>query len=324
MLLPDKMAVHIRELLRVRQDVELILICIDSERVDPTETERRAASIQRRLDELSRVPVRYTVVDHALEGWLACDKEAAAGSVLGSSRPRSTYEATREDHPTIGGQSPQAQCSERMVATSRKSRHDPEIAEHASPERIAATQPNVQAIRRDPRPCPISALTKSSLLQSPTWPERKTIYLANPYGFSAQQKTLLLPQLVEALEDLGLEVWEPFERNNQEDTAQAGWAYRIGQADFRDVRDSDAIFAVVNGVPPDEGVMVELGMAIALGKPTFLFRDDFRRVTDSEEYPLNLMLFTGIPEQGWRDFYYTSVAEIASQDKALARWARRE
>ena len=121
-----------------------------------------------------------------------------------------------------------------------------------------------------------------------------------------------------------MEVWEPFERNNQEDTAQAGWAYRIGQADFRDVRDSDAIFAVVNGVPPDEGVMVELGMAIALGKPTFLFRDDFRRATDSEEYPLNLMLFTGIPQQGWRDYYYTSVAEIASQDKALARWARRE
>ena len=46
----------------------------------------------------------------------------------------------------------------------------------------------------------------------------------------------------------------------------------IGQADFRDARESDAIFAVVNGVPPDEGVMVELGMAIALGKPTFLFQ----------------------------------------------------
>ena len=153
-------------------------------------------------------------------------------------------------------------------------------------------------------------------------PKRKTIYLANPYGFSAQQKMLLLPQLIKALDSLGLEVWEPFERNNQVDTAQPGWAYRIGQADFRDVRDSDAIFAVVNGVPPDEGVMVELGMAIALGKPTFLFRDDFRRVTDSEEYPLNLMLFTGIPEQGWRDFLYTSVGEIGSEDKALAKWAK--
>ena len=67
----------------------------------------------------------------------------------------------------------------------------------------------------------------------------------------------------------------------------------MGQGDFRDVMESDAIFAVVNGVPPDEGVMVELGMAIALGKPTFLFRDDFRRVVESEQYPLNLMLFTG-------------------------------
>ena len=154
--------------------------------------------------------------------------------------------------------------------------------------------------------------------------DRRTVYLANPYGFSAQQRALLLPQLVDALEALGLEVWEPFERNNQVDLSEAGWAYRIGQADFRDVRDADAIFAVVNGVPPDEGVMVELGMAIALGKPTFLFRDDFRRATDSEEYPLNLMLFTGMPPESWRDCYYTSIAEIGSPDKALARWAREQ
>ena len=149
----------------------------------------------------------------------------------------------------------------------------------------------------------------------------KTIYLANPYGFSAQQKTLLLPLIVAALEELGLEVWEPFQRNNQVDFLQEGWAYRVGQKDFQDVVESDAIFAVVNGIPPDEGVMVELGMAIALGKPTFLFRDDFRNVVESEEYPLNLMLFTGLPEQGWRDYYYTSMEEITSLEKALARWA---
>ena len=40
----------------------------------------------------------------------------------------------------------------------------------------------------------------------------RTIYLANPYGFSAQQRELLLPPLVTALEQLGLEVWEPFAR----------------------------------------------------------------------------------------------------------------
>ena len=151
----------------------------------------------------------------------------------------------------------------------------------------------------------------------------KTIYLANPYGFSVQQKALLLPPIVAALEELGLEVWEPFARNNQVDFLEAGWAYRIGQSDFRDVVSSDAIFAVANGVPPDEGVMIELGMAIALKKPTFLLRDDFRRVCDSDQYPLNLMLFTGIPEEGWQDYFYTSVDEITSPEKALARWAKR-
>lgn len=148
----------------------------------------------------------------------------------------------------------------------------------------------------------------------------KTIYLASPYGFSAQQKQHLLPEFVRVLESLGAEVWEPFERNNQIDRTQAGWAYQIGQADLRDVREADAVFAIVNGTPPDEGVMVELGVAIALGKKTFLFRDDFRRCTDSECYPLNLMLFTGLPKRGWQNYYYTSLADIANPDKALARW----
>jgi nucleoside 2-deoxyribosyltransferase len=73
-------------------------------------------------------------------------------------------------------------------------------------------------------------------------------------------------------------------------------------------------------MPPDEGVMIELGMAIALGKPTFLFRDDFRSCTDNDRYPLNLMLFTGLPATGWEDFYYTDLDEIGHPDKALVRW----
>jgi nucleoside 2-deoxyribosyltransferase len=148
----------------------------------------------------------------------------------------------------------------------------------------------------------------------------KRIYLASPYGFSRQQKESLLPVFVEKLTELGAEVWEPFARNNQVDFSEAGWAYRVGQADLRDVAESDAIFAIVNGTPPDEGVMVELGAAIALKKPTFLFRDDFRRCTDSERYPLNLMLFTGLPEVDWEDWFYTSLDELSDPDKALARW----
>ena len=149
---------------------------------------------------------------------------------------------------------------------------------------------------------------------------KKSLYLANPYGFSAQQKAGPLQEIKAALEAAGADVREPFERNNSADRRTPGWAYEVGQADRRDVRDADGIFAVVNGCPPDEGVMVELGMAIAWGKPTFLFRDDFRRCTDSDNYPLNLMLFTGLPQQGWENFWYASVAEIAHPHKALVSW----
>lgn len=149
----------------------------------------------------------------------------------------------------------------------------------------------------------------------------RTIYLASPYGFSAQMKRLLLPEFIEALESLGLEVWEPFSRNGQVNLAEPGWAYRVAQRDLQDVRDADAIFAIVNGTPPDEGVMVELGAAIALGKTIFLFRDDFRRCTDSEQYPLNLMLFCGLPEQGWQTSVYSDLSEIRDPRKALFRWA---
>ena len=86
------------------------------------------------------------------------------------------------------------------------------------------------------------------------------------------------------------------------------------------MRETGALFAVVNGCPPDEGVVVELGMAIAWEKPVLLFRDDFRRCTDSGAYLLNLMVFTGLPESGWDVYWYDSIKKITDPDKALMRW----
>ncbi len=149
------------------------------------------------------------------------------------------------------------------------------------------------------------------------------LYLANPYGFSAQQREGPLQELVAALDSMGAQVWEPFARSDEIDPASPSWAYEIGQANLRDVREADGVFAVVNGCPPDDGVMVELGMAIAWEKPVFLFRDDFRRCTDSEAYPLNLMLFIGLPETGWEANWYTSIEELADPEKALAQWLSR-
>lgn len=151
---------------------------------------------------------------------------------------------------------------------------------------------------------------------------KPTIYLANPYGFSPHQKEKLLPDIVKAIKSLGIEVWEPFERCKHADWGQLDTPWQVGLQDRRDVICSDGIFAICNGNPPDEGVMVELGIAIGLGHPTFLFRDDFRHCTDTEMYPLNLMLFQGMPKFNWRDYYYTGVDQIVDPTKALAQWSQ--
>ena len=66
--------------------------------------------------------------------------------------------------------------------------------------------------------------------------------------------------------------------------------------------------------------MVEVGLTVAWRKPLFLFRDDFRRCSDSDAYPLNLMLFTGWSESGWRRCWYESVGELADPAMDLVRW----
>lgn len=153
----------------------------------------------------------------------------------------------------------------------------------------------------------------------------KSVYLASALGFSDVERNLVLPRFVEALEALGLSVHEPFADSRPiVDARETGWAYEVGQRDLAAVRRCDGLFAVVNGSPPDEGVMVELGVAVALEKPVFFFRDDFRRSSDCEDYPLNLMLFVGHPRNGWREYLYRSLDELSDPERPLARWARGE
>ena len=153
---------------------------------------------------------------------------------------------------------------------------------------------------------------------------QKTLYLASPYGFSKHWTLNLLPDFITKLELMGARVWEPFARNSSIDISTNGWANKVACSNLNDLRQVDGLFAIVNGAPPDEGVMVEIGIAIALGKPTFLFRDDFRKCTDSDEYPLNLMIFLGIPSDSWNDYYYSSLDEITCKEKAIYKWLKNE
>ena len=150
---------------------------------------------------------------------------------------------------------------------------------------------------------------------------KKKLYLANSYGFSKQSKKLLYEFII-VFKDFNIEVYEPFERTQQIIQKEGPWAYDLAKSNFNDLKNCDCIFAIVNGTPPDEGVMIELGIAIALKKEIFLFRDDFRSCSDSDEYPLNLMLFLGLPKDDWEKYYFESLQDIKSNKKRFVEWAK--
>ena len=149
---------------------------------------------------------------------------------------------------------------------------------------------------------------------------KKKLYLANSLGFSKQTKKLLY-EFIDIFNDLNIDVYEPFERTKQIIQREDNWAYDLAERNFQDLKKCDCIFAVVNGNPPDEGVMIELGIAIALKKKIFLFRDDFRNCSDSDQYPLNLMLFLGLPKDDWEKYYFQSLQDIKSNKKRFVEWA---
>ena len=149
---------------------------------------------------------------------------------------------------------------------------------------------------------------------------KKKLYLANPYGFSKQTKNLL-PDFIKIFQDLNVEVYEPFERTKHLISNTNNWAYKIAKKNFNDLKSCDCIFSIVNGNPPDEGVMVELGIATALKKEIFLFRDDFRNCSDSDQYPLNLMLFVGLSRQNWSRNYFETLEDIKNPNKNFLNWA---
>ena len=150
---------------------------------------------------------------------------------------------------------------------------------------------------------------------------RKKLYLANSYGFSKQAKTLLF-DFIKIFNDLNIEVYEPFERSKHLIKKNDDWAYEIAKTNYEYIKKSECLFAIVNGNPPDEGVMIELGIAIALKKKIFLFRDDFRNCSDTDQYPLNLMLFLGLPKNEWQQYFLESMDDITSDKKYFLRWSK--
>lgn len=73
----EKVRPYLEALLKEHQDVEKVIVCVDSECTDSAEIQREVSKVEQELSKMG-LPVvpRYAVVVHALEGWLAADSEA--------------------------------------------------------------------------------------------------------------------------------------------------------------------------------------------------------------------------------------------------------
>lgn len=143
---------------------------------------------------------------------------------------------------------------------------------------------------------------------------RKTIYLANPLGFSSLQSRAL-NDIISALKN-SFEVYEPFksggdhgekitaiEQNPSITVVEAKSQLdelnmQIGKKNEAAIRASDIVVAILDGMPEDTGVSAEIGFAYALGKKIFGLRYDFRYCADNLGSIINLQVHYFIRASG--------------------------
>ena len=120
-----------------------ILVFKDSEGVDALETLRTSQSIEAQLNRLTvGIPVEYIVVDHSLEGWLACDLEALRAVLGRGALIRLRGNPENDLRP--------AKVLERLFSRNGKSFvktvHNPKIAQHVMPGNIAKKSPTFRRL----------------------------------------------------------------------------------------------------------------------------------------------------------------------------------
>ena len=130
----EKVKPYLEALLKQHQDVEKVIVCVDSECTDPAEIQREVSKVERALSRMG-LPVvpRYVVIVHALEGWLAVDPEALR-QVLGRGAEVRIEQNLEEICKP-------AELLEDIFARHgkdfQKTRHGPRIADHVDHREIA-------------------------------------------------------------------------------------------------------------------------------------------------------------------------------------------
>ena len=145
MLNADAMEPHIRALIGTQRGLRRILIFRDSECTGPEETIALAREPEAELNSrIGRPPISYVIVDHSIEGWLACDKSAVF-ELVGGTRKHSLLN------------NPEADCRPAQLLTKffdanhvrggfKKTTHNPKIAEQVNTTTIALKSPTFRQL----------------------------------------------------------------------------------------------------------------------------------------------------------------------------------
>lgn len=145
---------------------------------------------------------------------------------------------------------------------------------------------------------------------------KSKIYLASPLGFNPEY-TGYLNRIKGKLREQAFAVVDPWDQHEfvaeiarakalpascEQLAAFRSIAAGIGRANERLIRESDMIFAVLDGLEVDSGTASEVGFGSALGKKCYGLRTDWRDSGDFAGLPCNLQVLHFIERNGGRLF----------------------
>ena len=143
MLDVEEMSRHIRFL--GARNVQMAIIFRDSECTDPGDWIAKTKILETEFARLGhKMPVRYVIVGHSLEGWLACD-EAALRVVLG---PQARLTALPKVACACRPAEAMKQLFKRHGKSFNKVIHNPRIAENVDPRILERNSPTFTYLAR--------------------------------------------------------------------------------------------------------------------------------------------------------------------------------
>lgn len=155
------------------------------------------------------------------------------------------------------------------------------------------------------------------------------LYIASPFGFSEAGRAYMYGTVIPVISSLSYEILDPWKLTPAELLQSVGtmpygpekrdrWKELnkvIGANNTQAIRESDGIFAILDGVDVDSGTAAEIGFAAALGKPIVGYRGDFRLSADNEGSTVNLQVQYFIESNGGT--LITELSELAAALQAV-------